>query len=194
MITKLRSLFKESLRNFIEIDRDNIEVMVNEVNLVGRLAIHMDRLLSKYELSEYFVDPEYNRMQEGNVKVIITEFEKVVRVNCDLLLHNRRASICNDNLIAIEFKKSTRSAQEKEDDKVRIKALTKSSYNGVWQSGDGTSPDYVCSYVIGYYVELNISNQDFQIEEYVDGELYDRWKIALNDCLPKQMKYVDKTN
>ncbi len=55
---------------------------------------------------------------------------------CDLIVHSRGEIVEKDNLIALEMKKAYRSMQEKENDKTRLVALTKDSYDGVW-SFDG---------------------------------------------------------
>ena len=57
---------------------------------------------------------------------------KVVTIICDLIVHNRGEIVEKDNLIALEMKKAYRSMQEKENDKARLVALTKDSYDGVW--------------------------------------------------------------
>ena len=124
----LKELTIRSFNQFMESELENILAGVNERNLCGRLAIHMSELLPEYGLENYFVDPEYNRKQDGRIKTILDENFVVVTINCDLILHSRGRSVEGDNLIAIEMKKSNRPQEEKDNDRKRLRALTKSSF------------------------------------------------------------------
>ena len=75
-----------------------------------------------------------------------------------------------DNLIAVEMKKSTRPEDEKLSDKLRLRALTKSSYDDVWSYDGKAHPEHVCGYQLGIYIELDIENENYKIEGYVSGE------------------------
>ena len=64
----------------------------------------------------YYTDVEYNRNQGGIKtirKTIRGQTEEIIPINCDLILHSRGEDIGQDNLIAIEMKKSNRPASEK---------------------------------------------------------------------------------
>src|SRR5699024_5877495 len=63
-----------------------------------------------------------------------------------------------DNLIALEMKKSYRPMKEKENDKARLVALTKDSYDGVWSFDGKTLPEHVCGYDLGIYYEIDSKN------------------------------------
>jgi hypothetical protein len=44
-------------------------------------------------LYDYFVDAEYNRKQEGQLKTILNNQQRVINITCDLILHSRGRSI-----------------------------------------------------------------------------------------------------
>lgn len=171
MAEHLKEMFQRSFQAFINSDLESIIANVNERNLCGRLSIHMSRLLEEYGFGQYFVDPEYNRKQDGRIKTILDENFEVVTINCDLILHSRGRSIENDNLIAIEMKKSNRPQQEKENDRKRLRALTKSSFDDVWSADGQVHPEHVCNYNLGVYLELDTPSRTFLVEEYERGQL-----------------------
>jgi hypothetical protein len=68
------------------------------------------------------------------------------------------------------MKKSDRPALDKQNDRIRLRALTKPSYDDVWVN-DGTGlPKYVCGYELGLYIELNVRNGEVIVEEFERGE------------------------
>lgn len=71
MINKLKELFQLTFQAFIESDLESILDNVNERNLCGRFSIHMSNYLLGYNLENYFIDPEYNRKQDGEIKTIL---------------------------------------------------------------------------------------------------------------------------
>ncbi len=91
----------------------------------------------------------------GRIKTIYNEDLKVVTIICDLIVHSRGEIVEKDNLIALEMKKAYRSMQEKENDKARLVALTKDSYDGVWSFDGKTLPEHVCGYDLGIYYEID---------------------------------------
>ena len=64
-----------------------------------------------------------------------------------------------ENRIAVIFK-------EKENDKARLVALTKDSYDGVWSFDGKTLPEHVCGYDLGIYYEIDSKNCLVYIEYY----------------------------
>ena len=164
-----RELFDEAFTTFLAEEAKNILSGVNERALCGRLAIYIEKIKNKYEYTSYYVDTEYNRKQEGQVKTILNEKPEVIQINCDLIVHTRGNSISHDNLIAIEMKKSHRPQIEKDSDRNRLRAMTKSSYDDVWSNDGITHPEHVCGYVLGIYIEVNIKTRHYIIEEYRSG-------------------------
>ena len=75
-----------------------------------------------------------------------------------------------DNLIAIEMKKSTRRTDEKQADRERLMALTKDSFDGVW-AWNHNLPEHVCRYTLGVYYEINYRRKEIKVEYYHRGDV-----------------------
>lgn len=160
---------KESTDIFLGSEVENILNDVAERNLCGRLAIYMTDKLRENGITGYFADPEYNRKQNGQVKTILDNEMNVVTIQCDLIIHSRGQNIKQDNLIAIEMKKSNRPNAEKESDRKRLRALTKDSYDDIWSADGVALPEHVCGYILGIYMELDILSRTCLLEFYMRG-------------------------
>jgi hypothetical protein len=167
----LEELFSESLDEFFNRETENIINNISERNLCSRLAMYLEANAVKYRLNNYYADTEYNRNQNGRVKTILDNNMQEVTINCDLILHSRGKIIARDNLIAIEMKKSERSEKEKEIDRLRLRALTKDSYDGIWIPDGQKLPKHVCGYEIGYFIEINRDKRKYIIQTFRKGEL-----------------------
>ena len=170
------SLFEEANRVFINNDLDLFDSRVSERTLCGALLLHMhDLIVDNPAYHGYYTDVEYNRNRGGKLKNIKKTVrgvnETVVTINCDMILHSRGQNIEQDNLIAIEMKKTSRRQDEKDADKERLMALTKDSYDGVWSFDGHSLPEYVCRYVLGVYYEINYTKRQILIEYYRRGIL-----------------------
>lgn len=139
----LLSIFQDANEKFIKNDMSLIVTNVNERTLCGALSQHLVRSLRKSKLLGYYVDVEYNR-NLGKVKTIIDKDFKTVTINCDIIIHSRGEIPKKDNLLAIEMKKSYSSDFDKQNDKDRLIALTKDSYDDVWSFDGVTLPEHVC--------------------------------------------------
>ena len=131
----LTNVFERANNSFLYDEKQFILSEVAERALCGSLKSFILEELLKTPYQNYFVDIEYNRNQ-GKIKTIVNDDFEVATVNCDLIVHSRGQVIAQDNLLALEMKKSTRPLHEKTKDKKRLIALTKSSYDDVW-SNDG---------------------------------------------------------
>ena len=120
----------------------------------------------------YHVDVEYNR-NKGAIKTIYktikSSHEQVIPISCDLIVHSRGEIVKQDNLIAIEMKKSTALRLEKAKDSERLIALTKDSFDDVWSFDGKVLPEHVCRYILGVYYEINFHRQSIIIEYYRKG-------------------------
>lgn len=172
----LYKIFSDSIKIFLTEDIDNILSDVNERNLCARLACYLERIAKKHGINGYYADTEYNRNQ-GKVKTILEEGMEVVTINCDAILHSRGTNPRQDNLIAVEMKKSTRPQKEKDSDRKRLRALTKDSYDNVWSFDGIALPEHVCGYVLGYYIELNSKSRTCLFEQYKKGVKTSDWTI-----------------
>ncbi len=128
--------------------------------------------ISNSKYSRYYVDTEYNR-NNGKVKTIYNDDLKVVSIVCDLIVHSHGEIVEKDNLIALEMKKAYRKVCEKENDKARLAALTKESYDGK------TLPEYVCGYELGIYYEIDRKCSSIYIEYYTKGKILKSYMLNI---------------
>ena len=173
---ELVTLFEDANRVLISDDLALFESKVSERTLCGALMLHIhDMITDDPAYQGYYTDVEYNRNKGGKLKnikkTIQGENETTVTINCDLILHSRGQHIEQDNLIAIEMKKSSRPQEEKNKDRERLMALTKDSYDGVWRFSGRALPKYVCRYVLGVYYEIKYSERKILLEYYRRGVL-----------------------
>ena len=171
---ELVSLFENANRVFLQAEQSLFRTEVAERTLCGALMLHIHDIIKEdNSYAGYYTDVEYNRNQ-GGIKTIRKNIqdvhEEIIPINCDLILHSRGEIVEQDNLIAIEMKKSNRPAKEKHADRARLMALTKDSFNDVW-AWDNNLPEHVCRYVLGVYYEINYRKKKIRIEYYRRGEL-----------------------
>lgn len=176
---QMKKLFVKALKVFLEQEADQIMSDVNERNLCGRFAHYLQVVADDAKLAGYHADPEYNRMQDGRVKTILDEEMVVSTINCDVILHSRGTKLPDDNLIAMEMKKSSAPASKKDMDRKRLRALTKESFDGVWSADGMAHPEHVCGYKLGVFVVLDRRSRECQVEYYGRGAqfLAERFKF-----------------
>lgn len=172
-IKDLIIIFEHANHNFI---RENLELFqyeVSERTLCGCLMLYIHDALKKTQFNKYHVDVEYNRNKNGKLKTMVKTIEgpesKIIKINCDLIVHSRGKNIEQDNLIAIEMKKSNRPNDQKESDRERLICLTKDSYDDIWSFDGTTLPKHVCRYKLGVYYEIDFEKRSILIEYYSKG-------------------------
>lgn len=163
----LEKIFDIANLKFIDSEKSHILGGVSERCLCSNLATYL-RTEIKEEGINYYCDVEYNR-NDGRVKTIIDNDLCITRVTCDLIVHSRGESLSNDNLIALEMKKSSRSLKEKQKDKNRLIALTKKFDKEIWSADGKTFPEHVCGYKLGIYYEINPTHKYILLETYRNG-------------------------
>ena len=166
----IESVFATSLKEFLERESQELVEGTNERNYCCRWAMYLEKSAHNQGLIQYVADAEYNRKQDGKIKTILDDQYVVVKINCDLILHTRGANISEDNLIAIEVKKSDRPDEEKQSDRQRLRALTKASSNDAWMNDGTNPPKHVCGYRLGAFVELDRRQRKCRVEFFKDGE------------------------
>ncbi|MFA5352268.1 MAG: hypothetical protein WC304_03245 [Candidatus Gracilibacteria bacterium] len=166
----LLKMFAEAISIFFVKEKENILSGVSERTLCGRLAFYIENLFEKYRIEGYYAEIECNRKQGWEIKTIIDNEFRVVNVSCDLIIHSRGNNIKQDNLIAVEMKKSNRPEEEKKSDRNRLIALTKDSYDGVWSNDGKTHPKHVCGYKLGFYMEIDRDKKNCLFELYRKGK------------------------
>lgn len=178
----LKKIFNTANKIFLSKEIDLIKSNVSERCLCASLKSYIEHeLINTETYKNYYVDTEYNR-NAGRIKTIIDGELEVIKITCDLIVHSRGENQDKDNLIAVEIKKSYRSKEEKDADRKRLIALTKStSTNEVWSYDEKTFPKHVCGYFLGIYYEIDISKQLAIIEYYVEGKLVERYYEKLKN-------------
>ncbi len=174
MANELKQIFLKANERLLTYDFELFLNQVSERTLCGALKQHLDFYIPNTRFRDYHNDIEYNRNKNGKVKTCCPFDEdsipKPVTINCDLIVHSRGHNIEQDNLIAIEMKKSSRPKKGKEADKRRLIALTKDSYDDIWSYNGTTLPKHVCRYKLGIYYEINFSREIILLEYYYRGE------------------------
>lgn len=180
---ELTSIFEEANERFFNNEQSLLLNQVSERTLCGALMLHIHELIAHdTDLSSYYTDVEYNR-NKGYIKTIVKTIkgasEQPIPINCDLILHSRGKCPAQDNLIALEMKKSTRPFLEKQKDRERMVALTKDSFDNIWSYDGQTLPDHVCRYVLGVYYEINYKRNCALIEYYRQGVRTNTYTLPL---------------
>lgn len=161
----LKSIFLESNDNFLDKEIDLIKNDLSERSICSKLGQYLKvEIDKKEEFKKYHIDAEYNR-NYGEIKTILGENEDIIKITCDLIMHSR-GELKNDNLIALEMKKSSRPNKEKISDKKRLIELT--------NPANRSNIKHVKTYSLGIYYEININSREILLEFYIGGEKIDK--------------------
>lgn len=82
-----------------------------------------------------------------------------------------------DNLIAVEMKKSTGRSSDKNKDRDRLECLAKSPDQDIWSYGGKALPEHVCGYGLGVYYEVNFRRETILVEYYCEGYCYRQYEM-----------------
>jgi hypothetical protein len=173
------NIFEKANKYFLKEQRDFILSGVSERSMCGQLMLYLHEIRKETNLSSYFVDVEYNRNEGGKIKTIKNSEERILTITCDIILHSRGAIVEQDNLIAIEMKKSTQLTKDKNDDRERLMTLTKDTYDDTWSYDGKTLPQHVCGYKLGIFYEINISSKYINIEYYKKGKFVKQYRMKI---------------
>lgn len=173
----LIQIFLKVNQTFLSKEVDSIILNLSERSLCAQMMMYLRHELDISIFREYHVDVEYNR-NDSKIKTIIDNDMKVIAITCDLIVHSRGQIIAQDNLLAVEMKKSTAKKEEKDKDRNRLIALTKDSYDDVWSFDGVTLPEHVCGYLLGVYYEINVPSRSVLLEFYRKGKLDFEQKVA----------------
>lgn len=156
---KLKDLFWEANRAFIEKDLDLLYEDISERCLCGALMHELNKQLEKNDCNNYYADVEFNRNKK-EIKQLHNDDGFVSNILPDIIVHSRGKEIL-DNLLVLEMKKSSADHQDKENDRNRLRKMTKQNYNG---------NSYSYEYRLGIYYEINFEKKQILVEFYQDGE------------------------
>lgn len=170
-LKELTILFEKANVEFLAKEKALLASNVSERTICARLMLYLnEQIKDDPSYNGYYVDVEYNR-NHGNIKTIY----KLIKINCDLILHSR-GNKDKDNLLALEMKKSYRTKKDKDTDKERLVKLTQ--YNKLEVVSKSTI-SHVNGYILGIYYELKNSNKEIEIQYYVKGKKIEEYTIKL---------------
>lgn len=179
MMDKLKDIFNKANDKFLLKSKQMIYDDVSERCLCSELKAFLREVLDNTKYKEYHIDNEYNR-NCGKVKTTINGQMKVIKIQCDLIIHSRGKNEQRDNLIAIEMKKSYQTEEDKNSDRDRLCALTKSKHDDEVYSYDGkTFPKHVCGYCLGVYYEVDKDEKKVLIEYYQNGTFCEKYEKCI---------------
>lgn len=189
IIKEFEDIFEKANKEFIKKNILLFETQVSERTLCGALMIELHEVLKDTRYANYYVDVEYNRNIGGKLKTIKKTIkgpdEQIVTINCDLIVHSRGTNLLQDNLIAIEMKKSTGRQSDKDSDRNRLEVLTKAPESDVWSYGGKALPEHVCGYGLGVYYEVNFRRKVILLEYYKKGKCYRKYEMSLREFKEK---------
>jgi hypothetical protein len=173
---ELDSLFLNAFEDFKIKSKQNIQNNTSERNWCGILYYCLIQEIQKHKTyHSYFIDIEYNR-NHGELKNVINESNGIIM---DIIIH-KRGEVPDDNLIAIEMKKSSRSESAKRADRTRLRKITKSyspdnTEHQKYFSKETNYPKFIFGYKRGFYIEINNTSKDnkiyFKIIAFKEGKL-----------------------
>lgn len=157
----LKALFWAANSAFLENHVILLNRELSERCLCGALLCELNKQLERRNWKNYHADIEFNR-DEDNIKCInyITDDGvSLKRIFTDIIVHSRGKESL-DNLIVLEMKKSNASKAEIDEDKARLRQLTKQNSN---------TSLYSYAYLLGIYYEINLDKKEIKIEFFNNG-------------------------
>lgn len=167
--TILLNLLKKAIYILYEVDYENISLDVTERNICARLAHHLENLMREYDYNrkkqlfkKYYVDVEYNRLVDNNgvkqKKSITYPGGHNETIICDLLVHSRGKVQKQDNLLALEMKK-TENDDSIDSDHMRLMCLTS-------PAPDDSQCKCIYNTLLGVFLEYNAQECYMTTYEY----------------------------
>lgn len=182
MDNDLKRIFNKANDKFLLKTKKLIYDDVSERCLCSELKTFLYEELKDTIYDSYHIDNEYNR-NCGHIKTIISGDMKEIVIQCDLIVHSRGENELQDNLIALEMKKSYQSEKSKNDDRDRLCALTKSKKDKDTYCYDGkTFPKHVCGYRLGIYYEIDKDEKKIIIEYYESGRMIEKYEKKIENA------------
>lgn len=166
----LKDLFWEANRAFIEKDLDLLYEDISERCLCGALMHELNKQLEKNDCNNYYADVEFNRNKKI-IKQLHNDDGFVSNILPDIIVHSRGKENL-DNLLVLEMKKSSANKQDKENDRNRLKKMTKQNCNEIHHSYE---------YLLGIYYEIDFGKKRIFIEFYKDGEIVEENTLSYED-------------
>lgn len=185
----LKKIFNRANDKFLLKTKRMIYDDVSERCLCSELKTFLYKELNDTIYKKYYIDNEYNR-NCGKIKTTINGEMKEIIIQCDLIIHSRGENELQDNLIAIEMKKSYQDEESKNKDRDRLCALTKSKHDkDTYYYYGKTFPKHVCGYRLGIYYEIDKDEKKIIIEYYANGGMFEKYEKKIENAGKKRMNY-----
>lgn len=155
----LKDFFREANSDFMGKNYVLLDTEISERCLCGALMCELNKHLEKNECKNYYADIEFNRNKKS-IKQLPNDDDSLNNILPDIIVHSCGKEII-DNLLVLEMKKSSAAHQDKENDRNRLRKMTKQNYNG---------SRYSYEYRLGIYYEINFEKKQILVEFYQDGE------------------------
>lgn len=162
----VEKVLMKSLEKLYREDFDNIKFGVSERNICARLAHHMENVLREWNDSyyrsifeKYYVDVEYNRMGNGDLKHYENSEHRPRYMVSDLLIQRRAYG---GNLLAIEMKRKG-NKKNVDKDKERLASL-------VCPSTSENRDDCVHDTLLGAFIVYCLKGADIELFYYSHKE------------------------
>lgn len=166
----LKDIFWEANKAFIEKDLDLLYEDISERCLCGALMHELNKQLEKNDCNNYYADVEFNRNKK-RIKQLHNDDGFVSNILPDIIVHSRGKEI-PDNLLVLEMKKSCANQQDKENDRNRLKKMTKQN---------SCESHYNHEYLLGIYCEINFDKKQIFIKLYQDGKIKEKSILRYED-------------
>lgn len=158
----LKELFWEAHKAFLKNHRELLDGKLSERCLCGALMYELNKQLEIKGYNNYYADVEFNKIgKKGKcIKQLLDNEGALKHIFTDIIVHSR-GQASPDNLIALEMKKSGAKNLSKENDRERLKQLTKQDvvFNNCC----------IYRYELGIYYEIDLKNEEILVEFYQDG-------------------------
>ena len=155
----------------------SIKYNVAEQNFGSSLSKYLDKVMEERNIQGYYAEANYNR-NGYRTKTIIDDNYEVINIECDLIVHSMGENKQQDNLLAIEMKKSDNPKERKKDRK-RLTIVTRDTYNG--EVFYEEFPRHICRYALGIFYDIDKDNNQLELEFYQHGEIKWKEKIKFNE-------------
>jgi uncharacterized protein YjhX (UPF0386 family) len=131
------------------------------------------------DAAAYHSDIEYNR-NGGELKTIMDEQAQIISICCDVILYSRGEIPEQDNLIAIEMKKTGSTEDDRNKDINRLRCLTRDTFHETWSFDGRALPEHVSRYVLGVFYEIDIASRTAVIQYHRRGEFVSDYPVSFN--------------
>lgn len=166
----LKDFFLEANRDFMERNYVLLDTELSERCLCGALMHELNKQLEKNDCNNYYADVKFNRNKK-RIKQLHNDDGFVSNILPDIIVHSRGKEI-PDNLLVLEMKKSSANQQDKENDRNRLKKMTKQNC---------TESHHSYEYLLGIYYEVDFGKKQIFIELYQDEEIVEENTLSYED-------------